>query len=299
MATITLYDLRIDECGIENTFASSSHPYAELLLLLKTNIDSRYKHFLNSHGYKDFCKFKVVDPNGNEPTVMTSKGIYLFMEEINNTYLIRYIGMTTNSFKNRFYIAGYSPINARATLRNGQSTNCHVNSEINKIVINEQIITSSPQPFVSKRIKVGFIPMKNFSDQDIDNIETKLIQGDWSSIEGLESIKESCSVNCAQISFDIDALWNVQKVKGTTLKRVSNTTSAKYRIDGDDYEINKCQDGKISLSKNGSPCSIVKPELRNIAEAAGYEYNTDWNTRQLGRWLINKINNTVTLLLDD
>lgn len=84
--------------------------------------DELYKKFLNNYGYNDFCQFKLID------TPMSNKrGLYVYV--INNS--LKYIGRCRDSFKKRFNV-NYGKISPRNCYKDGQSTNCHINSLVNK-----------------------------------------------------------------------------------------------------------------------------------------------------------------------
>lgn len=49
------------------------------------------------------------------------------------------------------------------------------------------------------------------------------------------------------------------------------------------WTVNRHDDGKIEVLKNGIVCEKAKPALREIAAEVGLEVNPDWRTSQLGR----------------
>ena len=67
-------------------------PLGEFLLKLKQNNDSFYKKFLNSHGDKLFCNFKIMDP-----VIQEQKGLYISM--VNDE--VKYFGRCLDNFKKR------------------------------------------------------------------------------------------------------------------------------------------------------------------------------------------------------
>lgn len=49
------------------------------------------------------------------------------------------------------------------------------------------------------------------------------------------------------------------------------------------WTVNRHDDGKIEVLKNGIVCEKAKPALREIAEEIGFEINPDWTSQQLGQ----------------
>lgn len=90
----------------------------KFLLELKLNGDNYYLHFLNEHGDKEFCDFSV-----DSTPLSRSKGIYSFVigEDI------MYFGRSHDPFERRVN-QGYGHISPKNCFRDGQSTNCHINS---------------------------------------------------------------------------------------------------------------------------------------------------------------------------
>lgn len=121
----------------------------DFLLYLKNNNEIFYRNFLNSYGDKKYCKFAITDKE-----VMNKKGLYLYKlgEEI------LYIGRCRDSFKKRFN-QGYGTIHPKNCYLDGQSTNCHINSLINKTGDSIELF-------------VAFYT----SDSEIENSERRLIQ---------------------------------------------------------------------------------------------------------------------------
>ncbi len=94
----------------------------EFLYKLKACGDIFYLRFLNEHGDKVFCDFSIASTS-----LSRSKGIYCFM--VGET--IKYFGRSHDPFEKRFN-QGYGHISPKNCYRDGQSTNCHVNSLIAK-----------------------------------------------------------------------------------------------------------------------------------------------------------------------
>ena len=94
----------------------------EFLYRLKASGDKFYLRFLNESGDNVFCDFSIAS------TVLSqSKGIYCFtLGEV-----IKYIGRSHDPFEKRVN-QGYGHISPKNCYRDGQSTNCHVNSLIAK-----------------------------------------------------------------------------------------------------------------------------------------------------------------------
>jgi len=103
------------------------------LMLLKDRGDDKYGKFLNRNGDKLFCKFTLTDVD------LSKKGLYVYV--INNE--IKYLGRCLTNFKDRI-ISNYGRITATNCYKDGQSTNCHINSIINN---------------TSANVFVGFYPM--------------------------------------------------------------------------------------------------------------------------------------------
>lgn len=93
------------------------------LLHLKKSGDKRYSQFLNSSGDKVFCRFTV--PKNN---LTLSTGVYCFAIESS----IFYFGRTHLPFYTRFH-SGYGRVSPKNCFKDGQSTNCHINSLISNL----------------------------------------------------------------------------------------------------------------------------------------------------------------------
>ena len=134
--TFVLYDLDFSITNIENTH------------LQYTGMEQN----LNSYGKGPFCKF-TVNANGS---VLSNKGCYVFL--VDN--IVKYVGKTTDSFVARIN-NGYGNISPRNCYEGGQSTNCKVNSNINKALQNNKVV------------KIGFLVLNN--DSEISRTEEELI----------------------------------------------------------------------------------------------------------------------------
>ncbi len=91
----------------------------DFLKHLKETNDKNYLCFLNKYGDNEFCEFKIQDH-------LTDKGIYCYIKNGE----IKYIGRCTDNFKKRIN-QGYGKIHPKNCFKDGQATNCHLNSLIN------------------------------------------------------------------------------------------------------------------------------------------------------------------------
>ena len=121
---------------------------------LKQNSDARYKEVLNPFGDKSFCKFKI-----EKNKLTESCGLYFF--ECKSE--LKYIGSTKQSFFKRIN-TGYGNISPRNCYRNGQSTNCKINSNLNYFLENSE----------QKDIKFYVLPIKD--KEKILSTEMELIR---------------------------------------------------------------------------------------------------------------------------
>jgi len=90
----------------------------EFLYRLKMNGDMFYLRFLNEYGDNTYCDFAVAEPS-------KPKGLYCFV--IGDG--VRYIGRSHDPFEKRFN-QGYGHLSPKNCYRDGQATNCHLNSLI-------------------------------------------------------------------------------------------------------------------------------------------------------------------------
>tara|TARA_B100000315_G_scaffold247423_1_gene276082 strand:+ start:1402 stop:2004 length:603 start_codon:yes stop_codon:yes gene_type:complete len=124
-------------------------PFGQYLYDLKKRGDKSYLESLNSYGDKSFCRFKIQDES-----IFNKKGLYMYRRKNE----IEYIGRCLDSFKDRFGANGYGRIAPYNCLKDGQSTNCHLNHLITKYY---------------KDIELYVHPMK--SSNDIKSLEKELI----------------------------------------------------------------------------------------------------------------------------
>jgi hypothetical protein len=100
-------------------------PIGEFLYQLKIksspDLDSFYRQFLNKYGDLTYCAFKITQPD----RLIMQKGLYIYT--VNNQ--TKYIGRCRDSFQRRIN-QGYGKIHPKNCYRDGQSTNCRVNSLI-------------------------------------------------------------------------------------------------------------------------------------------------------------------------
>lgn len=101
---------------------SLNNKLGEFLYRLKVSGDDFYLHFLNEHGDNVFCDFSIA-----ESIPSKAKGIYCF----SISEVIKYFGRSHDPFEKRLN-QGYGHISPKNCYRDGQSTNCHINSMIAK-----------------------------------------------------------------------------------------------------------------------------------------------------------------------
>lgn len=97
-------------------------PLGVFLENLKIVGDKRYKLFLNRYGDREYCKFRIESKD-----IWKLKGLYVYT--LNER--IVYIGRCCDSFYKRIN-NGYGRISPKNCYRDGQQTNCHINSLINE-----------------------------------------------------------------------------------------------------------------------------------------------------------------------
>jgi len=90
------------------------------LKMLKDVGDDKYKLFLNKNGDDKYCYFKVSQASKIE------KGLYFI--KVNDS--LKYIGRCLTNFDDRIN-KNYGKITPTNCYKDGQSTNCHINSKIN------------------------------------------------------------------------------------------------------------------------------------------------------------------------
>ncbi len=94
----------------------------DFLLKLKVLNDEFYKEFLNKYGDLEYSIFSLKDKNQD-----TLKGVYFYY--LNNE--LKYIGRCRDSMKKRVN-SGYGKISPKKCFKDGQSTNCKINSLLTK-----------------------------------------------------------------------------------------------------------------------------------------------------------------------
>ncbi|MGL5712464.1 MAG: hypothetical protein ACRCZO_06880 [Cetobacterium sp.] len=97
-------------------------PLGIFLEKLKVSEDKRYKLFLNRYGDREYCKFRIESKD-----IWKLKGLYAYT--LNGK--IVYIGRCCDSFYRRIN-NGYGRISPKNCYKDGQQTNCHINSLINE-----------------------------------------------------------------------------------------------------------------------------------------------------------------------
>lgn len=121
--------------------------FGEFLIKLKNNGNQDYLLYLNKYGDKKYCFFKIEKH-------LKEKGIYCFIVDDE----IVYVGRSKKTFKER--IDEYGRITAYNCLKDGQATNCNINSKIND----------------HKQVFVGFYLMSQASNEEIDEFERLIIR---------------------------------------------------------------------------------------------------------------------------
>ena len=96
-------------------------PLGTFLLGLKKRGDRFYKEFLNEYGDEEYCEFSI------QGEIVARKGIYCYTVDGD----VKYIGRSRDPFKKRVN-QGYGVIHPKNCYRDGQATNCHLNSLIAK-----------------------------------------------------------------------------------------------------------------------------------------------------------------------
>lgn len=106
------------------------------LELLKKQGNGFYKEFLNDYGDSVYRSFYL-----DAPLVARNKGLYLF---VMNAQEIKYIGscIKKSNFEKRIR-QGYGNVSPRNCFLDGQSTNCRINSLINKNIDKVKLFTLS------------------------------------------------------------------------------------------------------------------------------------------------------------
>ena len=118
------------------------------LLELRQLSDPFYAKFLNDYGDREYCEFYIQgDPAAR-------KGLYCYTVDGE----VKYIGRCRDSFKKRVN-QGYGVIHPKNCYRDGQATNCHLNSLI-----------------AEERGEIGFWVCPLERDTDIKELEKRLIQ---------------------------------------------------------------------------------------------------------------------------
>jgi hypothetical protein len=108
--------------GSENYSEFLDRGLGEFLLALKENKDDNYKLFLNKYGDLEYSMFYIDDTS-----VIDKKGIYAYTADNK----LKYVGRCLDTFKKRIN-QGYGKIHPKNCYKDGQATNCHLNSLITK-----------------------------------------------------------------------------------------------------------------------------------------------------------------------
>jgi hypothetical protein len=126
----------------------------EFLMKLKEIGNKDYLLYLNKYGDKKYCFFKI-DKHLKE------KGIYCFIVDDK----ISYVGRSKKTFKER--INEYGRITAYNCLKDGQATNCNINSKINDY----------------SQVYIGFYLMSQASNEEIIELEKQIIRNQLENTE--------------------------------------------------------------------------------------------------------------------
>lgn len=110
----------LEQYTLINFSSYLNKPLGEFILYLKSRGNVFYKEFLNPYGDEKYSKFIIREH-------LSEKGLYIFM--CSNS--VAYIGKTTDSFGKRINV-GYGNISPKNCYKDGQATNCHLNSLITK-----------------------------------------------------------------------------------------------------------------------------------------------------------------------
>lgn len=97
-------------------------PLGSFILLLKQNEDDFYKRFLNKYGDGVYSRFWLANSQD-----FTKKGVYFYV--LNDK--IVYVGRCKDNMKKRIN-SGYGKVAPKNCFKDGQSTNCRLNSLITK-----------------------------------------------------------------------------------------------------------------------------------------------------------------------
>ena len=119
------------------------------LFNLKNDGDLFYKKFLNEYGDLEYNNFKITNKN-----YLDIKGVYFYFLDDK----LKYIGRCRDNMKKRVN-SGYGQISPKKCYKDGQSTNCKVNSLISKDI---------------SSIKLKIFIMDN--NEEIEILESKLIK---------------------------------------------------------------------------------------------------------------------------
>jgi len=125
-------------------------PLGAFLADLKSRGNELYRRFLNPHGDRTYCQFRMADGPAER-----QKGLYVYAlgDEV------VYVGRSFDPFSKRID-QGYGKIHPKNCFIDGQSTNCHLNS-----LIEAQ----------DEEVALFVCPLTN--DPEIESIERSLIQG--------------------------------------------------------------------------------------------------------------------------
>ena len=172
---------------------SMDEPLGSFLLRLKKRGDDFYKQFLNEYGDSSFRFFRVEDSE-----VLGKKGIYAFYvgDEL------RYVGRCKDNMDSRINW-GYGEIHPRGCYKDGQSTNCRLNAEINK---------------VKDRVSLWFCSLDSCSE--IESVELALIEKHnppWNKSSG-GAVCERNDRQALRTSRRVGAVDKTPRIKGVGVR---------------------------------------------------------------------------------
>jgi len=155
---------------LENYSEFLGHGLGEFLSILKKKNDENYRLFLNRYGDLEYSNFMIDDK-----VTLDKKDLYVYT--VDNE--VKYIGRCLDTFRRRIN-QGYGKIHPKNCYKDGQATNCHLNSLItenkddvglyvcpldddNEIIQieNDLIVKYNPDWNIVTRSKIRFNSMRN------------------------------------------------------------------------------------------------------------------------------------------
>lgn len=105
-----------------------------------------------------------------------------------------------------------------------------------------------------------------------------------------DNVKGALREVAASLNFQFDPEWNTRQFGKKLIEHILGEaikTTEQAAAESGEYVIFKEANGTIQVFKE---YENTKGALREIAENIGFQYDSDWNTRQFGSKLIDKIN---------